>query len=156
MDCMRAMIFMLVLGLLISHSFAGCAQDSYRKACASCPFDENGKIDKSCQSGYQSSGTACVSTSYPIMSAAYTAGKCPQVDSCAAELSSCTAQYSSGNDKADCQEGSTAVCYAAADQCVRSAARACGEIEKQCPGSAATFIALFAGLGILRMKGIGR
>jgi hypothetical protein len=87
------------------------------------------------------------------MSAQYAAGKCPQVDACAAELNSCAAQYSSGNDRADCQEGSVAVCYAAADSCVSSAARACGEIEQQCPGSSAAFLLLFLGIGALKIRG---
>ncbi|MEW6722180.1 MAG: hypothetical protein AB1324_02880 [Candidatus Micrarchaeota archaeon] len=148
-------IFSLIAGLLVLSGVvsAGCALDAYNKACASCQFDSNGKIDKDCQQGYQSSGTACVSTSYPIMAGKYAAGECPQVDACAEELRSCTAQYSSGNDKADCQEGSVSVCYSAADACVRSAARACGEIETQCPGSAAGFALLFAGIAFVKLRG---
>ncbi|MEW6034978.1 MAG: hypothetical protein AB1529_00055 [Candidatus Micrarchaeota archaeon] len=64
----------------------------------------------------------------------------------------CTAQYSSGNGRADCQEGSVSICYAAADSCVRSAARACGEIESQCPGSSAGFVLLFAGIGYVGIR----
>jgi len=143
----------LVLSALAGAVFAGCASEAYQKACASCSFDANGKIDDSCRQGYQSSGTTCTSTSYPIMSAQYAQGKCPQVDACAEELHTCTAQYSSGDDRADCQEGSVAVCYSAADACTRSAAKACGEIEKDCPGSSATFLLLFLGLGILKIKG---
>lgn len=147
--------FSLALGILAiaGVAAAGCAGDAYSKACASCSFDQSGRIDNSCQKGYQSSGTACVSASYPIMSAQYAQGKCPQVDSCADELRTCTAQYSSGNDKADCEEGSVSVCYAAADACVRQAAKSCGEIEAQCPGSSAIFIALFALLGFVKMRG---
>ncbi|MCI0504008.1 hypothetical protein L0Y65_04820 [Candidatus Micrarchaeota archaeon] len=141
-----------ILALLAGWAFAGCASDAYSKTCASCPFDENGKVDQSCKSGYQSSGTTCVSTSYPIMSAQYAQGKCPAVDGCADELRSCTAQYSSGNDKEDCMEGSASVCYSAADQCVKRAAISCGEIEKPCPGSAATFILLFAGLAFVKLR----
>jgi len=137
--------------LLAGLAFAGCASDAYTKTCASCPFDENGKVDSSCKSGYQSSGTACVSTSYPIMSAQYAQGKCPAVDACADELHSCTAQYSTGNDKADCVEGSASACYAAADICVSKAARGCGEIERQCPGSSAGFILLLLGIGFVKM-----
>jgi hypothetical protein len=142
-----------ILVLMAGAAFAGCASEAYSKTCASCAFDSNGKVDQSCKGGYQSSGTTCVSASYPIMSAQYAQGKCPQVDSCAEELRSCTAQYSSGNDKADCEEGSTAVCYSAADACVRSAATKCGEIEKQCPGSSAGFILLFAGLAFVKLRG---
>lgn len=145
------MVFAVLL-VFASGVFAGCASDAYAKACASCSFDGYGKIDQSCSGGYQSGGTACVSASYPIMAAQYAQGKCPQVDSCADELRSCTAQYNSGNDKADCQEGSIGICYAAADQCVKQAAVKCGEIEKQCPGSSASFILLFAGLGYVAIK----
>ena len=148
-------IFSLIAGLVLLSSLsfaAGCAQSAYQKACASCSFDENGKIDKSCQQGYQSSGTSCVSTSYPIMSAKYAGGECPQVDACADELRTCTVQYSSGNDKADCQEGSVSICYAAADQCVKQAAVKCGEIESPCPGSSVGFVLLFAGVAFVRMR----
>jgi hypothetical protein len=142
-----------ILALLAGSVFAGCAAEAYSKTCNSCQFDENGKVDSSCKSGYQSSGTSCVSMSYPIMSAKYADGKCPAVDSCADELRSCTAQYSTGNDSEDCREGSTAICYAAADQCVKSAAVKCGEIESPCPGSSAGFILLFAGLAFVKLKG---
>jgi hypothetical protein len=146
------MFIVVVVSALAGAAFAGCASESYGKACASCSFDENGKIDQSCKDGYQSSGTTCMTTSYPIMSAKYAQGNCSQVDDCTAELKSCIAQYSSGNDKADCQEGSVSVCYASADACMSSAARQCGEIEKQCPGSSAGFILLFAGLGFVSRK----
>jgi hypothetical protein len=148
----KAPIVFAILLALASVSFAGCAADAYSKTCASCAFDENGKVDQSCKSGYQSSGTTCVSVSYPIMAGKYAEGKCPAVDSCAEELRSCTAQYSSGNDRADCQEGSNAICYAAADECVKKAAIKCGEIEKSCPGSAAGFILLFAGLAFVKLR----
>jgi hypothetical protein len=145
------MVFAVLL-VLASGAFAGCAADAYAKACASCSFDKDGKIDQSCSGGYQSSGTACVSASYPIMATQYAQGKCPQVDACADELRSCTAQYNSGNDKADCQEGSVGVCYAATDECVKQAAIKCGEIQKQCPGSSAAFVLLLAGFAYVRMR----
>lgn len=147
--------FSLIIGLIVlagAATAATCASDAYRKACSSCSFDKDGRIDQSCSEGYQSSGQTCVSTAYPIMAAKYAGGKCPDVDTCAAELRSCTAQYATGNDKADCQEGSLAICYSAADQCVRSAAVKCGEIENTCPGSAATFLALFGGVAFLRTR----
>lgn len=150
---MSKLVAFLGLMLVLPALFAGCASDAYNKACASCTFDADGKIDQSCMGGYKASGTACVSTSYPIMAAKYARGECPAVDACAEELSSCVAQYSSGNDRADCTEGSVGVCYAAADSCTRSAAGQCGEIEKQCPGSAATFILLFAGMAFVKISG---
>lgn len=138
---------MLIMPLL----FAGCAADAYSKACASCTFDSQGKIDQACSGGYKASGTACVSTSYPIMATKYAKGECSAVDDCTSELSSCVAQYSSGNDSADCKEGSVAICYAATDQCTKQAAVKCGEIGQQCPGSTAAFLLLFAGLAFVKL-----
>lgn len=139
--------------LFVSALHAGCASDAYAKSCASCSFDANGKIDSSCSSTNKAAGTACVSTSYPIAAGKYAAGQCAQIDACASELQSCQAQYTSGNDKADCQEGSVAVCYSAADHCVQQAATKCGEIEKQCPGSSAALVIplLLAGFVSLRV-----
>ncbi len=156
MISLRQSIFGLVVAIaflsLASVSFAGCARDAYNKACSSCSFDSNGKIDKSCQQGMQSSGTACVSAGYPIMSTQYAAGKCPQVDTCAADLQACTAQYGSGDDKADCQEGSVGVCYSSADECIKKAAIKCGEIENSCPGSSTAFVLLFAGFAFVKLR----
>lgn len=140
---------LLLLGLTIA---ADCSANAYRNACASCSFDANGKIDSQCMGGQKAAGIACTSTSYPIASAKYAKGECSEIDTCASELSSCTAQYSSGNDKADCAEGSVAICYAAADQCVKQAAIKCGEIQSPC--SAPTgMILLVAGLvGFAKLK----
>jgi len=74
------------------------------------------------------------------------------VDVCAADLRSCSAQYGSGDDKADCQEGSLGVCYASADECMKKAAIKCGEIENSCPGSSTAFVLLFAGLAFVRIR----
>lgn len=133
---MARLFFMVLVALVLSQSaFAGCAENSYLRACSSCPFDASGKMDSSCYSAKRSEGTVCVSNIYPIMAAKYAAGECPALDQCIAELQSCTAQYSTGNDRADCQEGSTRICYVAADQCTKKAAIQCGEIERECPGS---------------------
>ncbi|MDD5337539.1 MAG: hypothetical protein PHS02_03590 [Candidatus ainarchaeum sp.] len=137
-------IFLLFLSL---SSAAGCSAKSYADACANCPVDASGKMDASCYSGYKSSGITCVSTSYPIASGKYAAGQCPGIDACAQELQTCQNQYSSGNDSADCQEGSVAICYGAADECVKQAAVKCGEVEKQCPGSSAALIIPFLLMG---------
>jgi hypothetical protein len=142
---MKSALFALVLlATLAGAAYAGCALDAYNKACSGCSFDANGMVDKSCQQGYQSAGTACVSSSYPIMSGKYASGQCPQVDACASELRACTAQFSSGSDKENCQEGSVSVCYSSADECVKQAAIKCGEVEKQC-GTPATFLLLIVG-----------
>lgn len=130
---MKRILVLMLFGLMVAPSFAAsCAADAYRKACASCPFDESGKMDRSCWEGYKQSGIACTSASYPIMSTKYAAGQCPQVDACASELQSCIAAASSGNDRGDCLEGSVSVCYSAADKCTEKAAIACGEVEKEC------------------------
>ncbi|MEM0438136.1 MAG: hypothetical protein QXU54_02445 [Candidatus Micrarchaeia archaeon] len=152
----KIMLVILAVAILGGVVSAGCALDAYKKACASCPFDANGRIDQSCSSGYRASGVACVSTSYPIMSTKYSAGECPAVDACAAELTSCVAQYSTGNDRADCQAGDVAVCYAASDKCVERAAIKCGEIEKECPGSSGLILfALALGLFVRTSHRVG-
>ena len=130
---MKKTLVLLLFGLLIGASFAAsCARDAYKKSCASCPFDANGKMDRSCSDGYKQSGIACTSASYPIMSTKYAAGQCPQVDACASELQACVAQYSTGDDRADCEEGAMELCYFSADQCTKNAAVACGEVEERC------------------------
>ena len=150
----KTMIMFAILLVLASGSFAGCASSAYSKTCASCSFDQYGKVDQSCSKGYQNSGTACVSATYPVMSSKYALGQCPGVDSCANELRSCTAQMGTGNDKEDCTKGSMGVCYAAADQCVKSAAVNCGELQNynMCGAPAAMFFLLFAGMGYAAMK----
>jgi hypothetical protein len=153
MAFMKSIAVLAILLALVSISFAGCASSAYSKTCASCSFDQYGKVDQSCSKGYQNSGTACVSATYPIMSGKYALGQCPGVDSCADELRSCTAQMGSGNDKEDCTQGSMEVCYAAADQCVRSAAVKCGEVEGQtCDAPAGAVFLLFIGMGYVAMK----
>lgn len=142
---MKRMLAVLLFGFLVGASFAvSCAVDAYRKTCASCPFDANGKVDRSCSDGYKQSGIACTSAAYPIMSTKYAAGKCPQVDACAEQLQSCVAQVSTGDDRADCQEGSVMACYSAADSCTKRAALACGEIEKECGPPTGMLLAVLA------------
>lgn len=153
---MRGIKLVFVFGLLFLTGIvsAGCATDAYSKSCSSCSFDQHGKMDSSCYGGYQSSAITCLSTKYPIASAKYSAGQCPGIDYCLSELNSCKAQYSSGNDKADCEEGSVAICFAAADECVKSAAIKCGEIEQECPGSSTGMMLLLVLVGIAKYKGI--
>ena len=87
------------------------------------------------------------------MSGKYALGQCPGVDSCANELRSCTSYHGTGNDQADCAEGSMGRCYAAADQCVKSAAVTCGELQdyNMCGAPAAMMFLLFAGIGYAAM-----
>ncbi|NYZ60336.1 hypothetical protein H0O01_01410 [Candidatus Micrarchaeota archaeon] len=142
---MKKMLVLALFGLLIGASFAAnCAADAYRKSCASCSFDANGKMDRSCSDGFRSSGISCTSTSYPIMSGKYAAGQCTQVDECASELSSCVAQYATGDERADCQEGSVAVCYSAADECTKKAAITCGEVQSPCGAPSFILIGMLA------------
>ena len=116
----------IALVLLSGVAFAAsCSENAYKKACASCSFDANGKIDKGCMDGQKSAGIACVSSSYPMMSIEYAQGKCPQVDICASQLQQCLSQMGTGNDKADCAEGSATTCYVISDQCVKTAAGKC-------------------------------
>ncbi|MCX6777478.1 MAG: hypothetical protein NT157_01175 [Candidatus Micrarchaeota archaeon] len=112
---------------------ADCSSVAYKKACGQCSFDANGKMDEACFKAKQAEGLTCTTASYPIASAKYAKGECPAIDDCASELQSCQAQYASGSDKADCEEGSIAVCFAASDECVAKAANTCGEISDLCP-----------------------
>jgi len=130
---------MVALLLFSGAAFAGmsCAADAYARSCAGCTFDENGKIDQKCYQEKRSAGIGCVGASHAIASAAYAQGKCPGIDACADQLRSCQAQYASGNDKADCAEGSVAVCFSASDHCVDSASLECGEKPPECKAPAA-------------------
>ncbi|NYZ60887.1 hypothetical protein H0O01_04295, partial [Candidatus Micrarchaeota archaeon] len=60
MDFSRIMFGMFAVLLLVGLSFAGCAAAAYAKTCNSCTFDQYGKVDQSCSSGYKSSGTTCM------------------------------------------------------------------------------------------------
>lgn len=133
--------------LLAGVSFAGCAADAYRKACSSCPFDANGTMNQTCYQGYQASGIACLSTTYPIMSAKYAEGNCSEVDTCSSELQACKAKESSGNDSFDCENVLVEGCMLEADKCMLASANSCGENVKLCPSS--SFILLFLGVGIV-------
>lgn len=141
------LLSVLVLLALGGIAFAGCATNAYLNACSNCKFDSNGKMDQSCYQGYQASGTACVSTQYPVMSTEYAAGKCPQVDACASTLQSCTSAISTGNDSEDCQSGVKAQCFRDADTCVMHAALDCGEKISMCAPS--SFLLLFLGMGVV-------
>lgn len=136
-------ISILFVGLLVFAGMlhAGCAEDAYHKACGACSFDSQGKIDQSCSNGYQASGTACVSSSYPIAAAQYAQGKCPGIDACASQLTACKAQMTSGNDSQDCNEGVMAQCFHEADTCVTKAAADCGE-KIPCINAPAAFVLL--------------
>jgi len=125
-----------VITLLIfsSVAFAGmtCSADAYARSCAGCTFDANGKIDQKCYQEKKSAGIGCVSAAHVIASTAYAQGKCPGIDTCASQLQACQSQVGTGNDKADCAEGSVSTCFATADICVDQASRECGEKPPEC------------------------
>ena len=103
-----------------------CAQDAYRKSCANCPFDnETGKMDTACYKNYQSGGTGCVASSFPIAAMQYSKGNCSGIDACAEMLTACKAGYTLDNDKMDCEGQGVPSCFADADKCVENAAKAC-------------------------------
>ncbi|GEM_PF-2352377 len=110
--------------------FAGCSEGAYLSGCSSCAFDNaTKKFDRSCTDAKKSEGTACLATSYPVAMNNYRNGNCSMVDECISQLNSCTASVSSGNEKADCEEGSMTTCYATADICFRQAAGKCSALE---------------------------
>lgn len=122
-------LLLLIFGLV---NAASCAENAYRKACAACPFDANGKMDKNCYDSYQQSGISCIARVYPIATAKHAAGQCPQLDKCAEKLRECLNIYSEYTDKEKCEIG-TAQCFSDVDRCVLYAAADCGEkIEPPC------------------------
>ena len=128
----------IALLLFSGAAFAGmtCSADAYRNSCAGCGFDASGKMNQTCYQEKKAGGIACVSTAHAIASTEYAAGKCPGIGTCASQLQSCQSSVSTGNDSADCKEGSMNTCFAAADICVDSAARECGEKPPECKAPA--------------------
>lgn len=147
-----AIILLVGLAILGLTMAADCSASAYRNACASCSFDANGKIDQQCMGGQKAAGITCTTTSYPIASAKYAKGECSAIDACASELSSCTTQYSSGNDKTDCVEGSVSICYSAADQCIQQAAVKCGEIQSPCSVPTGMILLLVGLVGFAKLR----
>ncbi len=153
---MRGINLFFTFGIFVlAGSFsAGCISDAYAKACASCPFDEYGKMDSSCYEGYKASGIGCLSTTYPIVSAKYARGECQQINGCLSQLESCKASYSTGNDEADCREGSVRSCFSAADACIKNVAFQCGKVEEPCRGSLLGMLILLVLAGIAKYRKI--
>ncbi len=140
----RTIIFaVLALIVMASLSSAGCATTAYQQACTLCNFDAQGKINQTCSQQYQESGTACVSAQYPVASAAFAAGKCPGIQTCADTLQTCKAAIASGNDSEDCQGGVMTQCFKDADLCVAKAAADCGD-KVPCINAPASFVLLAA------------
>ena len=154
----KLLLFGLVLAAIAGLAFAdmGCAARAYSEACSSCSFDASGQMDQSCYAGKRASGTACVSTTYPIMAGKYAAGNCSMLDDCTSELNSCINQYKSGNDRADCQEGSVAVCFASADVCTKQAATKCSDIQNPCGGTSSLILLGVAALVLVGLAKYGR
>ncbi len=137
----------VALLLFSGAAFAGmtCAADAYRNSCSGCGFDASGKMNQTCYQQKKAGGIACVSASHAIASAAYAAGKCPGIDSCASELQRCQSQMGTGSDKENCAEGSVGTCFTISDMCVDKAALECGEKPPECKAPAA-MIMLVVGL----------
>jgi hypothetical protein len=151
----HALLGIFSIILLSSAIFAGCSEDAYVNGCNGCKFDNaTGKFDRTCTDAKKNEGTACLATSYPVAMANYRNGNCSMVDKCISDLNSCTASVSSGNEKADCAEGSTRTCYAVADACFKNAAAKCSNIQNPCPAPAG--LAIVAGAaaiwGMFRRK----
>jgi len=117
------MVFLFLSGI----SFAGCSYDSFKAACDDCTFDAYGKMDQSCWQGYQSSGTTCLGKKYPMMSAKYMMGDCPQVDECAAKLAACKDANNPGSNLLECKNSATLNCFTMGDACVEAANKICAE-----------------------------
>ena len=146
---------MVALLLLSGVAFAGmtCAADAYRNSCSGCPFDATGKMDQKCYNEKKAGGIACVSASHAIASAEYAAGKCPGIDTCASELQACQAQMGTGNDKADCAEGSVGTCFVISDNCVDKAARDCGEKPPDCKAPTGLILLALGAAFVFAKKG---
>jgi hypothetical protein len=158
---MRIFVSLIILASFVSA--AACASKSYSAACNKCDFDSDGKLDKACYEGYQSSGVSCLFAAYPLESISYQMGNCPAVDVCKDRLETCKALYSSDNDKKDCSTGDLDHCFTNADRCVDYAVKHCDE---EPPGAVADlapppawcdnifflFIPLFAGALAYRRK----
>ena len=116
------MLFLLASFALIGTLSAAttCSAEAYAKACSKCSFDSYNKMNKTCYDDYISSGSGCLSSSYPVLAASYKAGKCPQVDTCKTNLDICKGALSSGNDKADCNVAAMKECYSEADKIIKS------------------------------------
>ncbi len=138
------------MGILLSLAFislasvsfsATCASAAYGASCLKCPFDQGGKMDQQCYESEQNKGIACLFSAYPAESIAYKMGGCPAIDVCTERLQTCKAIYSSGNDAADCYDGSIDKCFRTADTCVQYAVKNCsgtppGELENVAPDPA--------------------
>lgn len=127
---MKPLPIMIVALLFLagfSHAKATCAFDSFMKACDSCTFDANGKMDQQCWKQYEGEGTTCLGLSYPMMSVKYSMGFCPQMDECVQRLSACKERYKSGSDAADCNNLDMIQCFDIGDNCAQAANAVCAD-----------------------------
>lgn len=136
--------------------YAGCSESSYLSGCSSCQFNNaTKKFDRTCTDGKKNEGIACLSTSYPVAMNNYRAGNCSMVDECISDLNRCTASVSSGDEKADCAEGSMTTCYATADICFKQAAGKCSDLAPpKCDTPAG--LVIVAGMAGLRGAFLGK
>ena len=117
------MVFLFLSGI----ASAGCSYDSFNAACNDCTFDAYGKMNEECWQGYQSSGTTCLGKQYPMMSAKYMIGDCPQVDECASKLTACKDANDPGTNLKECKNLATLNCFTKADACVEAANEICAQ-----------------------------
>ena len=125
----RVFILMLLSVLFLSGlAFATtCAYDSFVQSCAKCSFDSNGKMDEACSDSYQTSAKTCLGTDYPIMSAKYMMGSCPQIDECVSKLTACKEANRQGSNKEECSNLGSKNCFVRADLCAEAANKICSE-----------------------------
>lgn len=127
----RNSLLVLALVLILSVLFASnvfaaiCSARSYVESCKQCTFDASGKMDESCRKNSENDAQSCLVTTYPRTSVAYSAGKCPQVDVCLANLKVCRLVGEKTSDKTNCHEPAYNSCFNVADTCVAKAAQAC-------------------------------
>lgn len=151
----KLILAMLAMALFCGMLFAGCSERAYLSGCSSCKFDNaTKKFDRSCTDAKKAEGIACLSAEYPIAMMNYRNGNCSAAEQCVQTLNTCVSAHSTGNEKADCDEGSLAYCYAGADQCFNQAAIKCTDMKSACavPGG----LIIIAGGAALWMLFLGK
>jgi len=137
---MKKLVLVAILAVTVlpveSIGMAYCALKSFDDACSNCGFDGEGRIDKACQDGFQSSGRNCVIKAYPRAAAKYLTGflagdGCPALEKCIDMLKMCDKTVCLGKARDDCQSPVCRNCYAQADRCAFMASKDCAD-EARC------------------------
>ena len=135
------LLFLLAFAALFGafSAAATCSADAYKKACATCPFDSYGKMGKTCYDGLIDNSINCMAAAYPVLDASYSAGKCPDVDTCRSNLEICKETLHGASDKEDCGVAAIQECYSEADTCLAEANKKCDvkleDVARACPMS---------------------